>query len=223
MRPKRGTTLEDVYQKIKNLMYKNELAPGQKLIYQDLAKKFNTSTTPVLQALGRLENAKLVRYEPNKGYFVGEITEEEARQLYQAREALEVYILPSIVNNVTPDELDRIIHDFTDHKSTIKPPYRGMMLWRDAQFHLKIAEYSYNQVIYDLLKDLFERIYLKYRPEYMINERLEEAFMHHRTLIETMKEKDVERAISLTRMHTQSGLEYVTMNLKTAKRISIYD
>ncbi len=41
--------------------------PCQKLIYQDLASRLHAGTTPILQALNRLENAKPVRFEPNKG------------------------------------------------------------------------------------------------------------------------------------------------------------
>ena len=50
------------------------LAPGQKLIYHDLANKLNISITPVVQAPKGLERLNFVRHEPNKGYFVGEIT-----------------------------------------------------------------------------------------------------------------------------------------------------
>jgi DNA-binding GntR family transcriptional regulator len=42
--------------------------------------------------MNRLEASGLVEYRPNKEHFVGEITETEATQLYQAREALEIWI-----------------------------------------------------------------------------------------------------------------------------------
>ena len=105
---RKGLTIEEVYLKIKEMIYFNQLAPGQKLIYSDLAKRLGVSVTPVVQALNRLETSKLVRYTPNKGYFVGEITETEAVQLYQAREALEIYIMPTVIQNLDPKKLDEI-------------------------------------------------------------------------------------------------------------------
>jgi DNA-binding GntR family transcriptional regulator len=95
---------EDVYLKIKAMIYNNELAPGQKLIYQALAKKLNLSMTPVIQALNRLEHSNLVRHEPNRGYFVGEMHETECRELYQAREALETYIIPFAIQKLEPSK-----------------------------------------------------------------------------------------------------------------------
>ena len=102
---KRGKAVEEVYQEIKRMLYFNLLAPGQRLVYHDLAKKLNVSITPIVQALIRLQRSNLVRYEPNKGYFVGEITEGEAKELYQAREALELYAVPLIVKNLTTEKI----------------------------------------------------------------------------------------------------------------------
>jgi len=97
VRAKKGMTIDEVYQRIKEMIYYNQLAPGQKIIYNDLANRLKISATPVIQALKRLETSRIVNYIPNKGYFVGEITEIEARQLYQAREALETYIIPLVI------------------------------------------------------------------------------------------------------------------------------
>jgi len=113
--PRRRGPIDAIYTQIKTMMYNQELAPGQKLIYQDLAHRLNVSTTPILQALHRLENAKLVRYEHNKGFFVAEITETEARELYQAREALEVYLIPFLIKNLTEDHIKEI----RDRKSVV--------------------------------------------------------------------------------------------------------
>ena len=44
---------EIAFTKIKQMMYQNVLKPGQKIIYQELAKKLNLSITPIVHALGR--------------------------------------------------------------------------------------------------------------------------------------------------------------------------
>jgi DNA-binding transcriptional regulator YhcF (GntR family) len=96
-------------QEIKKMIYYNMLAPGQKLVYQDLARRLNMSITPVIQALNGLKRSNFVRYEANKGYFVGEINETEARELYEAREALESYLIPCVIKNLKREDLDAIV------------------------------------------------------------------------------------------------------------------
>ena len=76
---KKGIAIQQAYEKIKRLISINEFVPGQKLIYSDIAKKLDTGVTPIIQALNRLEASNLVKYVPNKGYFVGEITETDVR------------------------------------------------------------------------------------------------------------------------------------------------
>jgi DNA-binding GntR family transcriptional regulator len=212
--PIKGGSIDTVYSQLKTMMYNQELAPGQKLIYQDLARRLNISTTPILQALHRLENAKLVRYEPNKGFFVAEITESEARELYEAREALEVYLIPILVEKLTEKGIKKIRESFRVHEDSTAPNYRRLLMLKDAAFHLTLAKFTGNQVILDLLEKVLERIYVKYRPEYLGDERIKKVLTQHREILDVLKRKDTERAIQLTREHIRSGMEHMVNSLK---------
>lgn len=217
---KRGS-IDTIYTQIKTMMYNQELAPGQKLIYQDLARRLEVSTTPILQALHRLENAKLVRYEPNKGFFVAEMTETEARELYQAREALEVYLIPSLIEKLDEKRIEKIRQAFRAQKERNNPDYRRKLMLTDADFHLTIAKASGNQVIVDLLETVLERIYLKYRTEYLGEERIEKVLKDHREFLETLQAKNTKKAIKLIREHIQSGMNYMIDSLKNRRLVSL--
>ena len=147
----KGKTVEDVYDEIKRMIYYNMLAPGQKLIYRDIAERLKTSITPVVQALRALERSNFVRHEANKGYFVAEITETEARELFQAREALEIYSIYLIIENLDLKKLDAIREAFRDYKGAMAPEHRRILMLKDAQFHLQIVKCSGHSVIYGLL------------------------------------------------------------------------
>lgn len=215
---KRGETTNEVYQKIKNMMYYNELAPGQKLIYQDLANKLNISVTPVIQALKRLEYSNLVYYRQNKGYFVGEITPAEVKELYEAREALEIKIVPSIIQNLTLNKLNKIKQKFRTYKSTDRD--RRLLILNDARFHLEIAKLSNNKVVQRLLAGIMEEICLKYRPEYMGDERIRESIQEHRAILEALEKKDVEKAIKEIQRHNRAGCNHVANSLRNNVNIT---
>jgi len=210
-----GIMIDDAYQKIKEMIYYNQLAPGQKLIYSNLAEKLHKSITPIIQALNRLEKARLVTYVPNKGFFVGEITEAEAVQLYQAREALEIYILPAVIENFKPTTLDDIRSDEVFQK--YEGPNRRMLFLHDAQFHLKIAEYARNEVILQLLKDVFERIYLKYRPEFLDHATEKAALKEHREILQALAKGDLAEVTAMVKGHTNSGLVRIVESLRASE------
>jgi len=208
---KRALKADETFKKIKNMMYYNELSPGQKIVYQDLAKKLNTSITPIIQALKRLQDSNLVQYKPNKGYFIKEITKDEVKELYEAREALEIYIVPSIVQNLNSEKLSDIKKSFKDYNKTTKD--HRLLIIRDAQFHLKIAKFAHNNVIYRLLNGIFDEICLKYRPEYMGDERIAEAVQEHRRILNALEKRDVEKAVAMTKEHNKKGMEHVISSL----------
>jgi DNA-binding GntR family transcriptional regulator len=211
---RKGLTIDEVYQKIKEMIYFNQLAPGQKLIYSDLAKRLGVSVTPVVQALNRLETSHLVRCVPNKGYFVGEITETEAMQLYQAREALEIYIVPMVIRNLDPRKLDEIQKAFKTHRGAYgNQSNRGLILL-DAKFHLQIVEYAHNEVIYRMLRDIFEQIYLKYPPQYLSSDMAMSVVREHRKILNALRKGDEEETISIIKSHMKEGLNRVISSLK---------
>lgn len=212
---KKGIATQVAYEKIKRLISINEFVPGQKLIYGDIAKKLNTGVTPVIQALNRLEASNLVKYVPNKGYFVGEITETDVRQLYQAREALEVSVIPEVIKNINSKKLNEIRLVFEKRKN-VKQPRRELIL-EDTLFHLSIVECADNNVIYNLLKYIFEEVYLKYRPEYLSDDRLKVCLGEHKVLLDALAKGNVEETIGLVREHIRSGMEYIIGSIQLEK------
>jgi DNA-binding GntR family transcriptional regulator len=215
---KKGKTVAEVYLEIKNMIYYNMLAPGQKIIYKDLAHRLNVSITPVVQALKQLEFSKLVYYEPNKGYFVGELTESMVKEIYQVREALEIYCIPLVIKNLRKKNLKSIRDAFKQYSVATTPDAGRIQMLRDAQFHLKIAEHAGNKAIYDYLQDVFEQIYLKYKPEYLPKGRVQKALKEHHAILSALEQKDVEETKDLVKKHIQSGKKNILHNLRLSKK-----
>ena len=207
---KKGMTIVEVCQKIKEMIYQNKLAPGQRLICADIARQLSVSNTPIIQAFKMLETSNLVEYKQNRGYQIAEITEDEARQLYKAREALETHIIHDVIKNID----DKIIEDITKALKRYRDADQRMGFFVDAQFHLKVAEYAYNNVIYRILKDIFEQIYLKYRVEYFSDIHRKEAIKEHRRILEALRDRDEEKAVAMIKQHLSSGVERILRNLK---------
>ena len=60
---------QKAYMGIRRMLFHNEIGPGQKISYRDLAERLKMSSTPVIQAFKQLEFQELVRHEPNHGYY----------------------------------------------------------------------------------------------------------------------------------------------------------
>jgi len=82
---------DQVYFKIKELIFRQEITPGQKLQHEFLSEKLKVSTTPVREAINRLVQEGYLKNMPRKGYYLNETTVDEAEELYLFRELLEAY------------------------------------------------------------------------------------------------------------------------------------
>jgi DNA-binding GntR family transcriptional regulator len=216
-----ASPVDVAFNKIKEMMYHHEIVPGQKLLYQELAKKLEMSVTPIIQALNRLQFLNIVYSERNKGYYVGEVDPVEAEELFSVREALEVYIVPDIIQKLNQKKLTGIEKALNAHMEAVTDPgSRSHLLYIDTNFHLKIIQSAENKVIYNTSKIIFERIYLKYRPEYMREERIKTAADEHQILFKALKEKDASKVKRLLKQHIRAGREHVAESLVQPKRVA---
>ncbi|MEU4184036.1 GntR family transcriptional regulator, partial [Micrococcus luteus] len=69
-RPSRQILTDGAYETIKELVMDNQLEPGERINIEELARQLEISTTPVREALARLESDGLVHKRPLTGYAV---------------------------------------------------------------------------------------------------------------------------------------------------------
>lgn len=224
-RKKMGKTVAEVQREIKNMIYYNFLAPGQKIVYQDLARKLGVSVTPVVQALKRLERSRLVSYQPNKGYAIAELTEAAVHELYQVREALEIYIVPLVAANIQKKALSQIkaaVRQHTDTASEALDQGRLLML-RDAQFHLHIVAQAGNRTIYNILEETYEQIYLRYKPELLQPDRVRSAVKEHQAILKALSLGRAGETEALLREHIKKGKTHILENIRRQNELIATD
>ena len=88
---------------------------------------------------------------------------------------------------------------------------------KDMQFHLKLAEYSQQNVIQKMLTGLLERICLKYRHEYLSDDRINNAKKEHRRIFRAFELKDEQEAIAAVKDHNKSSAKYMIGSIAKAK------
>ena len=65
---RRQMLADDVYEAIKTMLMDHVIRPGARISIDGLAREFQVSSTPVREALARLESEGLALKEPLKGY-----------------------------------------------------------------------------------------------------------------------------------------------------------
>jgi DNA-binding GntR family transcriptional regulator len=69
-------------ERVRSLILAGRLAPSTNVVERDLSARLGISRTPLREALLGLETEGLLRAEPGRGFFVSDLSVEEARELY---------------------------------------------------------------------------------------------------------------------------------------------
>ncbi|MHB8764377.1 MAG: GntR family transcriptional regulator [Deferrisomatales bacterium] len=202
------------YQGLRQMLFFNELAPGQKLRYRDLAERLGMSPTPVIQALKWLEFQGLVRHEPNRGFYLEPVSLEEVQELYELRETLELELLPRTLERLDDAGLARLGAALQAHLEASEERYLKRRLLTDMEFHLTLAALSGRTVTVRVLRQLFDLLYLKHKGEILFYRPMSSAEVEHRRVFERVAARDLEGAREALVSHIRGVRDHVLAGIR---------
>ncbi|MCG8632977.1 MAG: GntR family transcriptional regulator [Desulfobacterales bacterium] len=209
---------QEAYMGIRRMFFLNEIIPGQKISYGDLAKRMNMSTTPVIQALKRLEFQGLVRHEPNRGYYTENISLEEITEIYEFRELIEVSLLPATVARMTKARKNKLKKALDSHLDAVRDIYLKDRLLKDMEFHLTLAELSGNQIRIKTLRSLFDLLYLKYRGNILFVTPMETVDAEHIQLYDHIASGNLDGAREVLSRHIANVKKHAILSIERMNR-----
>ena len=202
------TYTDEAFYKIKQLILNQELIPGQKLIYDDLAKRLKMSRTPIINALNRLEQLGLVVSESRRGFTVKPMGTEEAWETFGLREAIETYAVEQAILKSNGTELSMLEEKLSEYEKYQPTYYDRKKIFLDAAFHMQIAQMAANNVLKWHLKLNMQHLYLRANLNNYSLDREKAATAEHRKLFQKIKNKDILGAVDLIKNHIRSDKQY---------------
>ena len=158
---------ELAYRSIKTFILREELDEETRLTEEALASQLGISKSPVREALHSLHTEGLIRIEARRGAYLRRFSTKEVADLYDLREALEVYAVS--IAQLTP----ALISDL--HKSTLrtrqllKTHDKLAHIEEDMHFHGLIAASTGNEELSRVLNNVQNQIWLCRRKTYSLS------------------------------------------------------
>ena len=199
---------------IRQMMFHKDIVPGQKISSRDLAERLGMSPTPVIQALKWLEIQRLVRHEPNRGYFMEPFSLEEVTEIYELREVLELALLPDAIKYLNAEGRRRLKEALDAHLNAMKELYLNERMIKDMEFHLTLASLARGKLKVQMLRNLYELLCFKYRGNFLPVSSLESTESEHQEIYEAVAARDLPRAREVLFRHISSIKTRVLENLK---------
>ena len=202
---------QEAYMGIRRMFFTNEIIPGQKISYRDLAERLDMSSTPVIQALKRLEFQGLVRHEPNRGYYTEKISLEELIEIYDFRELIEVSLLSKTIKTINRQGLVKLKKALKNHLNAKRDIYLKERLMNDMELHLTLAELSGCTLQVNTLRHLFDLLYLKYRGNMLFITPMNTVDEEHQQIYDLIARQEVKKACKILGQHIANVKKYAVI------------
>ncbi|WP_457552800.1 GntR family transcriptional regulator [Desulfobacula sp.] len=209
---------QEAYMGIRRMFFLNEIIPGQKISYGDLANRLEMSTTPVIQALKRLEYQGLVRHEPNRGYYTENISLREITEIYEFRELIETSLLSGTIARIDKTGLKTLKNALNSHLEAVRDIYLKERLLKDMEFHLVLAGLSGCTIQFNTLKSLFDLLYLKYRGNILFITPMETVDSEHIKLYDCIAGANRDGAITILSQHISNVKNHAIISINRMDR-----
>ena len=192
-----STKSEAAYERLCRLILEGQLAPGTVIQQEQLAAELGLSTTPLREALRRLEAEHLVSLDAHRRVSIAPLSLQELDEIYFIRMQLDCLAACMAVDRMSDAEITAI------RRLSIQRAGRQPieMLNRNRQFHRALYAGSGNEVLTTILDSLWDRgdryrIVLMYQPD-----DIEVAHNDHVEITDAVEAKASKRVEQLMREH----------------------
>lgn len=202
------TVAARIYGAIKEQIIDGRLAPGERITEQNIAAQFQTSRTPVREAMRQLVADGFALFKPNSGTVVRQWSPEEVRQLFELRLLIESEIAGHAATRISAQEiaeLEAIQAQIESGGVDVGTANTARIGPLNREFHRIIAQASQHERLVAMLANTIEVPIVQRTFRRYSRERLARSFSHHRELIEALKAHDSAWASAVMSSHIHSA------------------
>jgi DNA-binding GntR family transcriptional regulator len=213
---------ERLYESLKEDILTNRLHPGEELQIKRLAEEFGVSSTPVREALVRLDGDGLVVLTSNRGAQVAPISPQDIKNAWEVRRLLEPHAARIAAEKSKATEVNALYRKMLNIMR--EPVDFATYINSDIEIHELIFKCLRNT----LLREILDRVdqysmRVRYLAESKGNsdgfkpEVVEQVTREHLNILEALKERDADKAAVTTLEHLING---EARTLKTLRQVT---
>jgi len=198
-------SLDDkIYTRLRSMIVGRQMLPGQRILQDHLAREMGVSRTPLVNALKRLAQERLVEWVSRRGIYVKRFTKREMARLFEVREALEGLSARLAAPLIDLDEVDRMAEMFRSLEITPTPAAIRKYIERDRSFHWRLVEIAGNDQLAHAM-DSVNMMFFAYQDGLV--RPAAETVQEHYPILEALRRHDPEASEAAMRLHIRRSVE----------------
>jgi DNA-binding GntR family transcriptional regulator len=192
------------------------LKPGQNLNSVELANRFNSSRTPVREALMLLESEGLVEIRARKRSRVASFTPERVREIYFVRRNLLALVGSLAAEHVTDDDVVELREWLAKMQVSVDAGDVDGYFWGHVELQRRYVEIAGNQILGDMLDTLALRTLVLRRASLAREGRLRASVADQYRILDAIAARDGELSAMLLSRATDAALAAIDLSALTS-------
>ncbi|MDQ3737769.1 MAG: GntR family transcriptional regulator [Actinomycetota bacterium] len=166
--------------------------PGERLVEEEIAARFDVSRNPAREALHALSVEGFVEIEPRRGARVATMSARRAGELFEVRAPLEGLVARLAAERRTSADLDRLRHVVGTGTAAAAGGRLDELPALNTEFHMSLAVAAGNELLAGTLARLSDIIRWVYAAR--ISKRSTRSWDEHAAILAAVADGDAERA-----------------------------
>jgi DNA-binding GntR family transcriptional regulator len=196
-----------VVDRLRQLVLSGRLPPGTKLIQEHVAAELRVSRTPLREAIRILVYEGLLTVNPSNGSVqVVEISDKEARELYEIREMIDGLAARLCASqHLSPEQLQELGDLAARMNDTFEPFDMNTFITTHSRFHITILRLAGNSRLqqFEPIVGMSAQMLFHRYPTRV--DRMRQSAEEHFEIIKAIASQDGERAERVARAHIQAA------------------
>jgi DNA-binding GntR family transcriptional regulator len=195
---------DKIYARLKRMIADGQLPPGQRILQEKLARDMGVSRTPLVNALKRLAQERLVEWVSRRGIYVKQFSLTEMAQLFEVREGLEPIAARLAAVRISPAEVKAFREVFDEFSKKPSAAEVRRYLKCDRQFHWRLVELTENPHLAAAMESVNMMI-----SAYQVGvpRSLAESLPEHQAILEALGRRDPDASEAAMRIHIRRSVE----------------
>lgn len=181
------------------------LAPGQRLVERELCEQLDVSRNTVREACRQLEAEGFLDIPPHKGPTVALMTDQEARAIYEVREALECFAVRLFVERGTDDDAAKLTEATRKVEAAHHAGDVSEMLTAKNHFYDVLYSGAGNEVLHNQARILHGRLAQLRSRSLSHGGRPQASIREIKDVVAKIIERDADTASALWREHIHNA------------------
>jgi len=198
------TISDKIYNYLKESIIKNKIKPNQRINEKKIAALFDSSTTPVREAILRLSAEGFIQISRYRHAIVKEISSKELQEMYEVMTILDYHALKLAIKELTDENLQEIEDLTIELEKHCSLDSLEEYLDLNAFIHTSIWKVIENKFFYSTLIQVYDQIqryvYARYSV-FMRHGALKESLSKHKNLLKALKSRDSSNLLKLVKEH----------------------